>query len=55
MDNIDEVTHVRLKDLMKMEKDKAWVVRAYNKSQEQAILSCVFSIENHTMNWDEEQ
>jgi hypothetical protein len=31
MDNIDEVTDVRLKALKKIEKDKARVARAYNK------------------------
>jgi hypothetical protein len=31
MDNIDEVTDVRLKALKEIEKDKARVVRAYNK------------------------
>jgi hypothetical protein len=31
MDNIDEVTDVRLKALMEIEKDKARVARAYNK------------------------
>jgi hypothetical protein len=31
MDNIDEVTDTRLKALMEIEKDKAWVAKAYNK------------------------
>ena len=31
MDNIDEVTDVRLKALKKIEKDKARVAKAYNK------------------------
>jgi dihydroneopterin aldolase len=31
MDNIDEVTNVRLKALKKIEKDKARVAKAYNK------------------------
>ena len=31
MDNIDEVTHVRLKALKEIEKDKAQVAKAYNK------------------------
>jgi hypothetical protein len=31
MDNIDEVTDVRLKALKEIEKDKARVARAYNK------------------------
>jgi hypothetical protein len=31
MDNIDELTDVRLKALQEIEKDKAQVVRAYNK------------------------
>ena len=31
MDNIDEVTDKRLKALKKIEKDKLWVARAYNK------------------------
>ena len=31
MDNIDEVTHVRLKALKEIEKDKARVAKAYNK------------------------
>jgi hypothetical protein len=31
MDNIDEVTDVRLKALKKIEKDKARVVKVYNK------------------------
>jgi hypothetical protein len=31
MDNIDEVTNVRLKALKEIEKDKARVARAYNK------------------------
>jgi hypothetical protein len=31
MDNIDEVTDVRLKALKEIEKDKAWVAKAYNK------------------------
>ena len=31
MDNIDEVTDVRLRTLKKIEKDKAQVAKAYNK------------------------
>jgi hypothetical protein len=31
MDNIDEITDVRLKALKKIEKDKARVTKAYNK------------------------
>jgi hypothetical protein len=31
MDNIDEITNVRLKALKEIEKDKARVARAYNK------------------------
>ena len=31
MDNIDEVTNVRLKALKEIEKDKARVAKAYNK------------------------
>ena len=31
MDNIDEVTEVRLKALKELEKDKARVTKAYNK------------------------
>jgi hypothetical protein len=31
MDNIDEVTDVRLKAFKEIEKDKARVVKAYNK------------------------
>jgi len=31
MDNIDEVTDVRLKALKEIEKDKTWVTKAYNK------------------------
>jgi hypothetical protein len=31
VDNIDEVTDVRLKALKEIEKDKARVVKAYNK------------------------
>ena len=31
IDNIDEVTHVRLKALKEIEKDKARVAKAYNK------------------------
>jgi hypothetical protein len=31
MDNIDEVTDIRLKSLKEIEKNKARVVRAYNK------------------------
>ena len=31
MDNIDKVTDMRLKALKKIEKDKALVVKAYNK------------------------
>jgi hypothetical protein len=31
MDNIDEVTDVRLKALKEIEKDKTQVARAYNK------------------------
>ena len=33
MDNIDEVTDVRLKALKEIEKDKARVAKAYNKSR----------------------
>jgi hypothetical protein len=31
MDNINEVTDVRLKALKEIKKDKAWVAKAYNK------------------------
>ena len=56
MDNIDEVTDVRLKALKEIEKDKARVVKAYNKK----VRSKSFQVgelvwKNHTTNWIEEQ
>jgi hypothetical protein len=56
MDNIDEVTDVRLKALKGIEKDKTRVARAYNKKgQEQIFPSRRISVENHTTYWIEEQ
>jgi hypothetical protein len=56
MDNIDEVTNVRLKALKEIEKNKARVAKAYNKkSQEQILPNGRISVENNTTNWIEEQ
>ena len=41
MDNIDEVSDVRLKALKEIEKDKAWVAKAYNKK----VKSKFFQVE----------
>jgi hypothetical protein len=32
MDNVNKIVYKRLKALKDMEKDKAWVARAYNKT-----------------------
>ena len=56
MDNIDEVTDVRLTALKKIEKDKARVAKAYNKKvRSKSFSSGRIGVENHTTNWIEEQ
>jgi hypothetical protein len=56
MDNIDEITDVRLKALKEIEKDKARVARTYNKkNQEQIFPSRRISVENYTTYWIEEE
>jgi hypothetical protein len=57
MDNIDEVTDIRLKALKEIEKDKAQVTKAYNKkvkSKSSQIRELVWKT-MHTFYWIEEQ
>jgi hypothetical protein len=55
IDNIDEITDVRLKALKEIEKDKARVARAQQESQEQILPSRRINVENHTTYWIKEQ